>query len=423
MSRARMTTGLALAYVLALGATAACAEGDEKNAADAPPVDDPTRMLDAGVTDAPEPADVTSPTPSGCSPDGFCYVPVPSSKPLVAVSASSADDAWMLPQQSGALLRWNGKSIEQLYEYDGASPSSIIFKALSSAKKDDVWAAATSSEGHLFFVHYASRSEGATPTFRELPTETPDTSMRATWSSPAGDALWVAMENTVLRIREDASGAVVEDLRPSLGAEDEHGYAWRGIWGFGPDDVFAAGKVCPSSPCGGQGRGAIAHYDGTAWSITTLDSAADVSSLRGTPPGTDRHLWYDAAEETSPGQSILRTHLVTVTSSGQLGAALYTHVTTAPPACSTRLGQAVSASVGWFSSGGRLCRWNGKELVAARTSVDDRPVIGALNGIWAGGTEDVWLVGAAVMQQGLPQGAIAARRDATTVPATSGGER
>lgn len=421
MSRARVTVSLVLAYMLALGASAACATGEEKADEQPPSVDDPSRPLEAGVADASAKDDVIIARPNGCSDDGFCYVPVPSSKPLIAVSASSADEAWMLPQQSGTILRWNGTSIEQLYEYDGASPSSITFVDLWAGKKDDVWAAATDSENHHFFVHYAARSGGA-PSFRELPTQEPVIATRALWGTADGNALWVATENTVLRIREDASGAVVEDLRPSLGAEDEHGYAWHGVWGFGADDVFVAGKVCPSSPCGSERQGAIAHYDGTKWSITTLDSTLEVSSLRGTPQGTTRHLWYDTSEEESPGTVVLKTHLVTVTSGGQLGADLYTHPTNGA-ACSSRLGHAASATVGWFSSGGLLCRWNGAELVPARTAVADRPMIGALNGIWAGGTDDVWLVGAAVARTGLPQGPIAARRTATTAAQVTGGEQ
>ncbi len=415
MSRVRMTAGLVLAYVLALGASVACADGDDKVAPEPPPVD-PRQVIEGGVADASDP-DVDIKAPSGCSPDGFCYVPVPSSTPLIAVSASSADDAWMLAEQSGAILRWNGKAIEQLYEYDGANPSSITFTSIWAAKPDDVWAAATTSEGRLFFVHYGKRGGANAPAFRELATEEPDGATRAVWGTPAGDALWVATASTVLRVREDASGAVVEDLRPSAGADDELGYVWNGVWGFGPDDVFVAGKICPSSPCGWEGQGAIAHYDGTKWSITTLDSASDVSSLHGTPPGADRQLWYDAIEEVSPGESVLKTHLVTATSDGKLGAELFTHATNDAPACSTRIGQAASAAVGWFSSGNLLCRWNGKALAHAVTAVDDRPLIGVLSGIWAGGADDVWLVGAAVTRTGLPTRPVAARRTATTAQA------
>lgn len=421
MSRARTIAGVVLAYVVALGASVACAAGDEKVDAKSPPVDDSNRPLEAGVADAPE-KDATIATPNGCSEDGFCYVPVPTDRPLIAVSASSADEAWMLPQQSGAILRWNGTSIEQLYEYDGASPSSITFGDLWAGKKDDVWAVATDSENHFFFVHYAARS-GGVPSFRELPTQEALTAISAVWGTADGNALWIATADSVLRVREDASGAVIEELRPSLGPDDEHGYAWRGVWGFGPDDVFVAGKVCPSNPCGWEGgQGAIAHYDGATWSISTIDSAEEVTSLRGTPPGTTRQLWYDTAEQDPPGTFVQKAQLVTVTSDGQLGAQLYTHPTNGA-ACSTRLGRAPSATVGWFSSGSLLCRWDGAKLAPARTSVGDRPVIHGLNGIWAGGTDDVWLVGAAVTREGLPQGAIAARRTRATAQATEGGKQ
>jgi len=413
MRVARLTTGLALALACALGPSVACATGDEKQAAN-PPAPDATRPLEAGIADAPA-EDVTDVVPAtGCSPDGFCYVPVPSSKPVARVSASSADDAWMLPQQSGALLRWNGASIEQVYEYEGATPSSITFVDLWAEKADQVWAVATSSDDRLFFVRHAPPPGGGAPEFRELATDEPSSTPIALWGTPAGDALWLATSRAVLRVREDANGAVVDDVSPRAGADDEHGYVWSGVWGFGPEDVFAAGVICPSSPCGAEVKAVVAHYDGTGWTITTLDSAKAIVSLRGTPPGAERRLWYDASEEPAPGEFVLATHLVAVTSAGELGPDLYMHRANEAPACSSAIGHAPSASVGWFSSGGLLCRWTGSALVPVRTAVAERPMIDALNGIWAGGTDDVWLVGSAVTRTGLPQGAIAARRTAAT---------
>jgi hypothetical protein len=403
---------LSLALVLAssLATFSACASGDETSGAAPPPVE-PSRILEAGSDDdASLQEDATAPK-TGCSADGFCYVPVPSSTPLIAVSASSADDAWMLAQQSRVLLHWNGAAIEQLYEYDGANAPSTAFVALWAAQKDDVWAAASIEERGLFLVHYAKRSGNAAPSFRELPTSIATGATRALWGTPTSDALWVAMGDTILRVREDASGAVIEDLRPTASPADEQGYAWSGVWGFAADDVFAAGKVCPSAPCDADSQGVIAHYDGTSWSITTLESTFELSSLRGTPPGTTRQLWYDATEELA-GTFVSKIRLVGIEPGGQLGAELYSHVTNAPPACGGRVGQAVSASVGWFSSGNLLCRWNGTELAPARTALGDRPMFNALNGIWAG-ADDVWLVGTSVTRKGLPPGPVAARRTTT----------
>ncbi len=45
--------------------------------------------------------------------------------------------------------------------------------------------------------------------YPQLPTQEPVIATRALWGTSDGNALWVATENTVLRIREDASGAVV----------------------------------------------------------------------------------------------------------------------------------------------------------------------------------------------------------------------
>ena len=407
---ARRVLGLGLAVVPATAI--ACADGDEKLEGTPPPETTPPAVsVEGGAStelDAADDAPIAA--VEGCSDDGFCYEPVPRSAPLIAVSASGIDDAWMLPDRSGALYRWDGTSIRQVYEYEGATPPSITFTDLWAQTANNVWAAARGSDDRLVLVRYASPPGGGAPVFRELPTDVAWSGSRPVWGTPAGDVLWVAHGDEVLRIHEDASGAVVERVVMTNAEEDPRGFAWNGIWGFGPDDVYVAGKVCASAPCLSASEGVLAHYDGTAWSIITVDGTVEVASLRGTPPGATRQLWYMAR----PATPTWNTHLVPVAAGGVPGVAIYSHGADDKPKCSSAIGQATSPTTGWFSDGVLLCRWNGTALEAARTAVADRVIVSNLRGIWAGGADDAWIVGAAITRPGLPTAGFAARRTATT---------
>lgn len=400
--------GFASAFLL-MPAFACAVSGEE---ADAPLVGDfprtPDSTLEAGAaSDAPD--DVPMASLKGCSDDGFCYVPVPRSQPLIAVSGSGADDAWMLPLASDALFRWDGTSIKQVYEYDGADPPSITFVGIWAQTHDNVWAVAKGSDSRIALVRYASPPAGGSPTFRSLATEQPATSSIAQWGTPAADTLWISTGTSVVRVHEDTSGAVVEDLSPASGEDDSRDYLWHEIWGFASNDVYVGGKVCPSKPCGSESEGAIAHWDGTAWSVATIDSSNEVVSLRGTPPGGSRQLWYVATNRVpASSQVVSRTELVSLDNNGMPGAPIYSLAEDRAPACSARIGQATGTSSGWFSGGLLLCHWSGTKLEAVRTAVDGRVIVDTLDGIWADGS-DAWIVGSAITRPGFPQAGFAAR--------------
>jgi hypothetical protein len=377
---------------------------------------EPSQPLDAGTVDATDAPPATP--PSECSEGGFCYVNVPSVGPLIAVSASSPDDAWMVAQEGGAIVHWDGTSLKQVYAYDGASPSGITFADIWAAKKDEVWAAARGNDGHVVVVRYSSPSGGGAPAFRQLSTQAPADMIFSVWGTPAGDALWMVTDRGVLRVREDGSGAVVDSLSPPTGPEDAAEYSWRGVWGFGTDDVYVAGKVCPYAFCEAQAsQGILAHYDGANWSITTLASASELQSLRGTPPGTDRQLWYVATEHESPDgptrKDLVTTYLVPIAGAGP-GAPLFSHPRGVAPACTSRIGQAAAPTSGWFSDGLLLCRWTGTAFEPTQTARGGVPVMQTVNGIWASGPDDAWIVGTALTRSGLPPRGFAARRTAVT---------
>ena len=100
-------------------------------------------------------------------------------------------------------------------------------------------------------------------------------------------------------------------------------------------------------------------------------------SLRGTPPGTERRLWYHGREPVpSPLEPYVdKTYLIPVTEEGALGAPLYSHAMADPPECSSRIGRATTPLSGWFSDGLLLCRWNGTTLEQVQTSLGERPIV------------------------------------------------
>ena len=409
-----MTTRRALGLGLALVPAVACADGEERPGSTPPPDETPPAVIGDGGTspepDASEDAPITA-VVDGCSDDGFCYELIPRSSPLIAVSASSVDDAWMLPESSGALYRWDGTSIKQVYEYEGATPPSITFTNVWAQTKDRVWAAARGSDNLLVLVRHASPPGGGAPTFRELRTDVAWTTGRAVWGTPDGNALWIANGPDILRVTEDENGAVVEPAPLTNPDEDPRGFVWNGVWGFGASDVYVAGKVCPARPCGSVSEGAIAHFDGEAWSITTVAETTELASFRGTPPSaTTRQLWYMAL---SPAIT-WTTELASVSAAGVVGAAIYTRGTSELPNCTSAIGQAVGPTTGWFSDGLLLCRWTGTSMEAARTAVDSRVIVSNVRGIWADGADDAWVVGTAITRPGLPSAGFAARRTAKT---------
>ncbi len=396
-------------------ATLACATHDEANA-DPPGPPDPGTPLDASVaTDADKDAPVVA-AKTGCSADGFCYVNVPAQQPLVAVSASSADDAWMFTEQSGSLLRWDGTEVKVAYRYGGDSPASIAFSAIWAQAKDHVWAVAN-GDGHLVLVRYAPPVGGGAAAFRELRTEEPFMAPVVVWGTEGGDAVWIGLGGSILRAHEDASGLVVEHMDPGAGAENATLYRWNGIWGFGDNDVYAAGSDCAESCDPRTNHGVLAHYDGSTWSIVTLDATVELLSLRGTPPGAERRLWVHGPEvvdrTAEQVKTVVKTYLLPVTAGGEIGAPVFQHALDEAPACSSRTGFASGPASGWFSDGLLVCRWTGTAFEPASTILGSRPIIETVNGIWAGG-EDAWIVGTALARTNLPPGPFAARRTATT---------
>jgi hypothetical protein len=188
------------------------------------------------------------------------------------------------------------------------------------------------------------------------------------------------------------------------------------------------GEICFPAACD---HGAIAHYDGTVWSTTLLDTPEFVRGMFGTAaPDQARQLWLWRSDHIA---STIDYHLlkpalelVPVLDDGHVGAPIFTRSVnglpakgTAAPQCERISGSAVSPSAAWFSDGCFVYRWNGTELARMPTAVEGIPP-GDTNGVWAESAENAWVVGTSVPYQGpdLPDTGFAAyRRRASSVVA------
>ncbi len=417
MRLGRATTFLLLASTVTLGF--ACA-GPDGVSLDSKPGPDASDSLDSGGRDATtdfdpddDPDDDAGPMTKTCSDDGFCYAKVPVKRPLVAVSASSVDDAWMLPQESNKLLHWDGTAMTVAY----TQPTPFLFQGIWAQNKDNLWALGGGASGHVHVVRYSSVG-GAPPAFRELETNVRSAEVKMVlWGTPAGDALWMLTDFGLYRVHEESSAAVVEDdVGPVPDPKDRFNlYVWNSVWGFAADDVYLAGKLCHDEfgwgfCATGSARGGLAHWDGTSWTISELSDSIEVFTIHGTSPdATEQQLWLTSLNEVDLLRTV-RTDLVPVTATG-LGKPTFSHALGAAPECSGRIGQAVSATTAWMADSVLVCRWNGTELVPMRTTVGGSRIIDTVSSIWAKGDE-TWVVGTSQSPWGASNRPFAAWRKA-----------
>jgi len=404
-ARYRCSSVLFAVVTLALRPLIGCAESSPASDladASAPP----TQQLpvDAGFVDASEPAlDASPPTDaSPCSASGFCVEPISVQKPLLAVSGTNMNDAWAIA--SNAILRWDGISWRTMYQSDDVLPGTGTLFGLSATKHDDLWAIGT-----RVLVRYSAR-DGNAPAFREYPISTSSNTALTTaasyWVSPTSDELWIFddfVATTGVRYREVPGGTLVRERisDPPIGfpwVQSDASFLVRSIFGFASDDIYVGGawctSGCSSAPAWTDFDGAIAHYDGSSWSmVTTLAKGECVSKIYATMAdnGT-RQLWIWTgidgwSSPFSPGKYSIR-----LLSQPEDGAAPTT-VFDYPITFAGRLiGPAPPSNGAWFSNQYLLYRWNGVGLDVTPTAINGVPM-GTINGIWAPNEDEAWIVG------------------------------
>ena len=406
MNRAAHRAGwLPLAATAAVVAFAACAESDP---AASPETDAGTDAspLDGGSPDSGAVPDDASDAPETCSEGGFCRVPLPVNTPLLGISAATFDDAWAIGKD--VVLHWDGDAWKELYrysEYANDDPGAT-FQGLWVAGHDDVWIVGTS-----VVLRYSKIDATSPPTFRFTHSAGIGGAAGANLF-PTKDGLWRLGPSAIESYRDDGAGGLTTTELPLPPLEP------FSIWGFGPDDIWVGGQVCPDGEecfhwMPETYRGAIAHYDGTDWSVEVLDYGQRVSAITGFAATSSAHrLWVwtgFSREDALPTKSALALHAPQV--DGGIGVPLFSQSLltdgtgvshdgmSAPMWCSRIVGSILSPNAAWFTNGCIVYRLNGTGLELVRSAIGGLPP-GKVNGIWAASADDVWLVG-----ESLPKGA------------------
>lgn len=366
---------------------AACSNGDDDSRGDdAPPTTDATvpessaSAADADASDANSRADVQTST---CSDAGFCRSALPVHEPLLDVTATRVDDAWSIGAHT--VLHWDGTDWRTLYEYQGSS-STFTLMGVWAGEPNDVWAMAA-ADFKAIVLRY-SAVDGGAPSFRQIMTDedlSPWGGVSA-WLSASSNELWMVKnpDGIVRRVHELSDGTMAfDDVTPTIEVEDPSiSFTWQTVWGFEANDVYVGGYECLNVFCGDQ-RGAIAHWDGTSWSATILDTTDRVTTLIGTQPAAEpRRLWMAVG---------LRAQLLPVASDGGIGAPLFEQNIFADSFGQLR-GSAPTASAAWLSNGSLVYRWDGTKLTLQAVSPNALPTA-SVEGLWGGSSGEAWIVG------------------------------
>ncbi len=434
----RQVFALSALSVLASVPFVACAASEARLDPDdvvPPPTGSPVPTVptppDAGTPDSDSDADAGADA-RRCTESGFCLEPLPLQRPLLAVSAASMNDAWAVARD--AILRWDGTSWKTVYHHAGVGGADPELFGVRATKHDDVWALA---KGAL--IRYSARDGGA-PDFREhrgsFRANTDETT--SYWVDPASSELWIVNGGgwsapMAYRYRETPEGALEEKsiTDPAIGlpwVARDGAFLPRSIFGFAADDIYVGGawctRSCTSFPDWGEFDGAIAHYDGTSWSIvTTLGKGETVSGMYGTKAsGGAQQLWAWVGRDgwSSSGNELRLLSLpeedggaatVVARRSIRLGSGNgHPKFDSFGNGCSYVLGSAAPPDGAWMSDLCFVYRWNGTSLETMSMLSNGVP-LGTINGIWAGDDEEAWIVGEAPrqLQSEIPAG-FAARR-------------
>ncbi|MBX3269450.1 MAG: hypothetical protein KF729_04280 [Sandaracinaceae bacterium] len=140
---------------------------------------------------------------------------------------------------------------------------------------------------------------------------------------------------------------------------------YRGVWAFGPDDVWAVG--------GGDSEALVSHWDGDRWQETPVPP--DVGWLYDVWGAGPRDLWA-----VGEGGVIIRWNGTEWTVSRRGGPLLW------------KLWGSGADDVWAVGDGGTVWRWNGVRWALVPTGVSS-----ACRGVWGLGPDDVWIASSDVL--------------------------
>lgn len=290
---------------------------------------------------------------------------------LYRVWGSGPSDVWAVGAR-GTILHWNcaawsvvtSGTAQDLYGVWGSGPS-------------DVWA--VGAQGTILHFDGSAWSPATS--------DTPLSSgVYGVWGSGAGDVWAVGDEGTLLHW----NGSTWSNTGSALPSGTTQ--TFNGVWGSGPADVWAVGS--PSCKAAGFGQicsnGNVQHWNGSAWSVAPIGTNRGLAGVWGSGPDD---VW--AVGAGSPGALILHSYgsAWSVVSPSNLNYAA-NGVWGSGPSDVWVVGFA-----GLFGAQGRggpllptgtILHWNGCDWSAA---VMNSAL--SLRAVWGSGPGDVWAVGSA----------------------------
>jgi len=196
---------------------------------------------------------------------------------LHGVWGSGADDVWAVGGGSGKgalILRWNGTTWASVASH---ANSAGALKAVWGSGADDVWAVGgatfTIADGPLLLHWDGHAWSDQTPPAAVGAAATP--ALNAVWGSGADDVWAVGgSEATVLAGGTPIPGVIEHwDGKAWMSTIPADVIALEGVWGGGPNDVWAVG-----------GGGAILHFAGAGWSPQTSGAHDALFAVWGSAP-------------------------------------------------------------------------------------------------------------------------------------------
>ncbi len=159
---------------------------------------------------------------------------------LQGVWARSAEDVWMAGE-GGTLLRWDGRSLKTV-----PSHTDKDLRAVTGLGENDVWFAG--NQGTL--LHWDGQDVSAV----DIGT---NDNLYALWESPEA-GLWVSGAHESLWHLVEGNATWVQSVM--------QGFDLFGLWGSGPNDIWAVGgKVVADGKGGSTVDSKILRYNGRVW--------------------------------------------------------------------------------------------------------------------------------------------------------------
>ena len=224
--------------------------------------------------------------------NGLAWDRIPSTWPwatsLSGVWGSRSDDVWAVGAGSD-IVHWDGHA----WSAPPGTPH-VALDCIWGSGPDDVWAFGYDESG-LGALHW----DGQGWTKRELLDASvlgvsgPLGSASLAWGSGRDD-IWVVTSFQVasklpsLFLHWDGHSWSRDS---SLDAQVAASMYVAGMWGTGPDDVWAVGE--------GASRGIAVHWDGTRWSAVTSVSSADNMAFKSVWSSSPNDVWI-GTETTDP---------------------------------------------------------------------------------------------------------------------------